>query len=216
MARGGAGRQHGPRPARAARSSCTTPRASRSPASTSRTRGRSKSEIGALRAGRQRGARSRSGTLDVRDTSSGSCDDVPPSPQPSTRHRWQSIRRLCRPSSSSCCRAGTSTRNGTRPSRGHDAPRTCPRRDLPAVRRRGAREPVVPDGDPAHPHGHQARIAAGGRHVRRREPVRVRPGVPAGPVPADQPGGPHPGRGDLPDLLDEFTVDIAGDASGES
>ena len=33
-----------------------------------------------------------------------------------------------------------------------------------------------------------------------REPVRLGPGVPAGPVPAGQSGGPHPGRGDLPEL----------------
>ena len=33
-----------------------------------------------------------------------------------------------------------------------------------------------------------------GPHGRDREPVRLRPRVPAGPVPADQPGGPHARR----------------------
>ena len=41
------------------------------------------------------------------------------------------------------------------------------------------------------------RIGTIDRRARRhhREPVRLGPGVPAGPLPAGQPGGPHPGRG---------------------
>ena len=53
-----------------------------------------------------------------------------------------------------------------------------------------------------------------GRH---RGPVRVRPRVPAGPLPPHQPGGPHPGVGHLPACNHEFTVDVAGEQRlGES
>ena len=49
-----------------------------------------------------------------------------------------------------------------------------------------------------------------------REPVRLRPGVPAGPVPPDQPGG-HTTRGvTCPDCSNEFAVDLAGGRLGES
>ncbi len=46
------------------------------------------------------------------------------------------------------------------------------------------------------------RLGTVDRHPRRdhREPLRRRPGVPSGPVPPDQPGGPHPRRCHLPRL----------------
>ena len=83
---------------------------------------------------------------------------------------------------------------------GHRAPRRGdaaghgPRRAGPAARRPGAGEPGVPDGGAAGPGGHPDRHDRRRPRRRHREPVRRRPGLPAGPLPPGQHRGPHPGR----------------------
>ena len=62
----------------------------------------------------------------------------------------------------------------------------------------------------------QLGLAARGRHLRDREPVRLRPRVPAGPVPADQPGRPHRRVGHLPALRARIRGRHRGDAPGGS
>ena len=57
------------------------------------------------------------------------------------------------------------------------ATRSCPRTT------EGAGEPGVPDGAAPGPHGHAAGHVRRHRSVGHREPVRIRPGLPPGPVP---------------------------------
>ena len=105
-------------------------------------------------------------------------------------------RRRSGPSSRSCCPAATSTSPG--PSTATGVMRLATARDeiLPAARSAGPGERGVPDGHPALPGRSpgSGRLRAGqpGRH---RGDVRLRPGLPPGPLPAGQPGGHVAGGG---------------------
>ena len=123
----------------------------------------------------------------------------------------------CGPSSSSCCPAATSTP-------------TAPCTARASMRLATARDELVPlRDDRVRENPAYLTVVLLGRVVTRsariddvhagldREPVRLRSGVPAGPLPASEPGGPHPGRAWRARHCDsEFTVDFAGGRLGES
>ena len=129
--------------------------------------------------------------------------DPPEAPEPAGEAAaagWPAVgaERRCGPSSSSSCPGATSTRPAPLHRRGSMRLATARDELLPLhddrVRENPAYLTVVllarvvdPAGD-AH------------RRPRRRhgEPLRLRPGLPPGPLPPGQPGGPHPGRGHLP------------------
>ena len=87
---------------------------------------------------------------------------------------------------------------GTGAPRRGDAAGHRPRRAGAAARRPGAREPGVPDRRAARPGRHPDRHGHRRPRGHHGEPLRRGPGLPPGPLPPGQPGGPHPGRGHLP------------------
>ena len=108
----------------------------------------------------------------------------------------------CAPSSTSCCPAATSTPTASCTSTGTMRLATARDELLPLYDGRVQERPeylsVVLLGPGHHPA--RRRHGRADRSLGHRAPVRLRPGVPAGPLPAHQPGGAHPGRGAVPGL----------------